>query len=121
MDNSIAIKPRPGVSPRAHAHRDPVAVRKTIDTELDPTKTVTATADGGAKQHDSSPHHEASARDLIIDPIAQEALFSAIDVRAAHVEQTPNQVLMRQRAYKRHQPTAEDPPSTGDPHADIEA
>ena len=75
-----------------------------------------------------SQHHEAAAREVVIDPQGQEALFSAIDVRAEHAEQSPNQALMRQRAY-RQQPASKDPikettkedAPASDPHADIEA
>lgn len=129
MDSGITIKPRPGVSPRSHALRDPITVREAVDTELDPTKVVTAVANGGAK-HNNSPHDEASAREVVLDPEGREALFSAIDVRAEPVEQSPNQALMRQRAYQQHKAQREAPPETSaddtplsgrDPHADIEA
>jgi len=129
MDSGITIKPRPGVSPRSHALRDPITVRETADTDLDPTKIVTAAADGGSKQ-DNSPHDEAAAREVVLDPEGQEALFSAIDVRAEHVEQSPNQALMRQRAYQQRKAHHEAHPETSpddatvsnrDPHADIEA
>ena len=46
MDSSFTIKPRPGVSPRANVSRDPVTVRETVDTEIDPAKAVAATTDG---------------------------------------------------------------------------
>ena len=122
MDSSFTVKPRPSVSPRSHALRDPVTVREAVDTELDPSKTVTAAADGGAKHNNSSPHDEASARDVVIDPNGQEALFSAIDVRAEQAEQLPNQALLRQRAYRQRQaPTDDAAPPSHDPHADIEA
>jgi hypothetical protein len=128
MDSSITIKPRLGVTPRSHALRDPVAVREAIDTELDPAKAVAATADGGTKQNNNGQHHEAAAREVIIDPQGQEALFSAIDVRAEHTEPLSNQALMRQRAYQHHPASkdarteipAEDAPAS-DPHADLEA
>jgi hypothetical protein len=133
MDSSITIKPLPGARPRSHAQRDPVAVREAVDTELDPAKTVTAATDGGAKHHhnnNNGPHHEAAARDVVIDPKGQEALFSAIDVRAEHVDHSPNQALMRQRAYQQQQahkrghtetPTDDAAAFDRDPHADIEA
>jgi hypothetical protein len=131
MDSSITIKPRPGASPRSHALRDPIAVREAVDTELDPAKTVNAATDSGANHHHNNHnglHHEAAARDVVIDPQGQEALFSAIDVRAEHAELSPNQALMRQRAYQQHQvpkdalkeAPAEVAPAF-DPHADIEA
>ena len=128
MDSSFAIKPRPGVSPRAHPSRDPVAVRETADTDLDPAKIVAATADGGAKQNNNAPqdhgapHDEATARELVVDPKGQEVLFGAVDVRAEHADQSPNQALMGLRAYQQHQVPKEEPkPSDADPHADIEA
>jgi hypothetical protein len=122
MDSSFTIKPRPGVSPRANVSRDPVAVRETIDTQLDPAKAVAATADSGSKQNNDGPHDEASAREVVIDPKSQEVLFGAVDVRAEHADQSPNQALMRLRAYRQHQVPKEDQkPADDDPHADIEA
>lgn len=122
MDGSYTIKPRPGVSPRANVSRDPIAVRETVDTELDPAKVVAATADGSPKHNDNGPHDEASAREVVIDPKGQEVLFGAVDVRAEHADQSPNQALMRQRAYRRQAAPSEDAnPSNDDPHADIEA
>jgi hypothetical protein len=122
MDGSFTIKPRSGVSPRANVSRDPVAVRETVDTELDPAKVVAATADGSPKQHNNGPHDEASAREVIIDPKGQEVLFGAVDIRTEHADQFPNQALMRQRAYRqRLTPSADENPSNDDPHADIEA
>ncbi len=132
MDNNITIKPRPGVIPRSHAQRDPIAVREAVDTELDPAKTVNAATDGGAKHHHhnnpNGAHHEAAARDVVIDPKGQEALFSAIDVRSEPTALSPNQALMRQRAYRQHQVPKDalkeapaEVASVSDPHADIEA
>lgn len=129
MDGSYAIKPRPGVISRSHALRDPVTVRETAETDLDPAKIVTAVADGGPK-HDNGPHDEASAREVVLDAEGREALFSAIDVRAEHAEQSPQEALMHLRAYQQHAPhreaqsehTADDAATSGkDPHADIEA
>ena len=122
MDSSFTIKPRPGVSPRANVSRDPVKVRETVDTEIDPAKAVAATTDGGTKQNNNGPHDEASAREVVIDPKGREALFNAVDVRTEHADQSPNQALMRLRAY-RHQPAPSEDlkPSHADPHADIEA
>ena len=122
MDTGFTIKPRPGVSPRAHPSRDPIAVRETVDTELDPAKIVAAASDGGAKQNNNAPHDEASAREVVIDPKGQEVLFGAIDVRTEHADQSPNQALMGLRTYQQHQMAKEEPkPTDGDPHADIEA
>ena len=122
MDGSFTIKPRPGVSPRANVSRDPVAVRETIDTELDPSKTVAATADGSPRQNNNGPHDEASAREVVIDPKGQQVLFGAVDVRTEHADQSPNQALMRLRAYRKLPATSEDANSLhDDPHADIEA
>jgi hypothetical protein len=122
MDSSFTIKPRPGVSPRANVSRDPVSVRETVDTDLDPAKIVAATADGGNKQSHDSPHDEASAREVVIDPKGQEVLFGAVDVRAEHADQSPNQAMMRLRAYRQQQVAKDDSkPPNDDPHADIEA
>jgi hypothetical protein len=129
MDSSFAIKPRPGVISRSHALRDPVTVRETTETELDPTKIVTPVADGGPK-HDNGPHDEASARAVVLDAEGREVLFSAIDVRVEHTDQSSQEALMRLRAYQQHaqhrepqaEHSADDAAKPGkDPHADIEA
>lgn len=123
MDSSFTIKSRPGAVPRSHALRDPVAVREAVDTELDPVKSVVAADDGGAK-HGFNEHHDPHPHDVVIDPNAREALFNALDVRAEHSEQSPNQALMRQRAYQQHPEPKKIPGDDGrflDPHADIEA
>jgi hypothetical protein len=127
MDSSISIKPRPGATARSNALRDPIAVRAAAETELDPERVVTAAADGGAKQNNKhGPHQEAVTRDFTIDPKSQEALFNAVDVRSAQIESTPNQVLLRHRAYRQqsapntpHKESSQENPA--DPHADFEA
>ena len=129
MDSNFTIKPRPAAAPRSHALRDPVTVRETADTELDPSRAVTPATDGGARHdhaapHHDAPHHESHARDVVIDPNAREALFNAIDVRAENDEQSQNQVLMRQRAYAQTpvpKISTADGATDPDPHADIEA
>ena len=126
--DSIPIKPRPGLTARNHALRDPVTVREAAETDLDPTKAVAPATERGDKnpnnRHDDAPTHE-----LPIDAGGREALFNALDVRADHAEQSPNQALMRQRAYGRHalqttpdgeQSANADTPAQ-DPHADLEA
>ena len=121
MDSNFAIKAKPGIAPRSNALRDPVAVREAADTELDPSKSVTALDNSGARRDQPAPHHDATGRDPVIDPQAQAALFNAVDVRAEHADQSPNQALMRQRAYRQPRVIDENPESVGDPHADIEA
>jgi hypothetical protein len=122
MDSNFTIKPRPGVLPRSNALRDPVTVREASDTELDPAKAV-APADSGGKQDSHAQHHEQPKHDVIIDPGARDALFQAVDIRTGHGEPSPNQALMRQRAY--HAPStanqAASPAAPSDSHADIEA
>jgi len=113
--DSNTVKFRPGVR-MGYALRDPVAVREAAETELDPGKTVTATTERGAR-HDA-PHDERTPRDLMLDPTTQEALFSALDVRAAPTPQ-PNQELLR--AYRRRPNADEAAPPADNPHADIKA
>jgi hypothetical protein len=123
MDNSLGVKLRPNVSSRSHALRDPVAVRETAETELAPTKAVSATSDGGAKNREQRPREESLARDVLIDPKSAEALLRAAELPAGQPEASPNEVLMRRRAYGSAPQTgqpADAPGSTGDPHADIE-
>ena len=122
MDSNFTIKARPGVLPRGNALRDPVTVREAADTELDPAKAVRPTDHGGG-QDNPNPHHEQAKPDVVIDPRARDALFQAVDVRAEDGASSPNQALLRQRAY--HAPAAPDKPADasarGNPHADIEA
>src|SRR5262249_12272645 len=106
MDSSLTIKSRPAVSPRGSTLRDPVAVREAIDTELEPHKIAAPIAadSGTGRDHPQDRHQgETSAHDVLIDPEARDALFSAVDVRTDHPEQSPNQALMAQRAYQQHQ------------------
>jgi hypothetical protein len=123
MDGSITVRPRPGAPPRSHALRDPVTVREATDTELDPANAV-APADG-ERHGNNNPHDEPARHDVIIDPQGREALFNAVDVRTAQVGQSPNQALMRERAYRQpppgKEPPAAEPDAGRDPHADIEA
>ena len=54
------------------------------------------------------------------------SLIRAVDVRTEHADQSPNQALMRLRAYRKLPATSEDANSLhddphADPHADIEA
>ena len=122
MDSNFTIKPRPGVLPRGNALRDPVTVREAADTELDPAKAV-APADRGGKQDNPDPHHEQARQDVVIDPRARDVLFQAVDIRAEQNLQSPNQALLRQRAY--HAPASPNRPTDTsareNPHADIEA
>jgi hypothetical protein len=120
--DSMTVKSRPAAVARSNALRDPVTVREAVDTELDPSKAVNAAGDGGARHDNASQdHHESSQREVVIDPDARDALFQAIDVRAAHEEQSPNQVLIGQRAYRQAAPAQSSLAPPSDPHADIEA
>jgi hypothetical protein len=123
MDTSFGIKPRPHVPARSHALRDPVAVREAADTELGPARAVAAASDG-ATRHDGGRRDDAPARESLIDPRSQDALLRAANRQDRHVEQSPNQVLLGRRAYRRqlpHDDPASDDPAGRDPHADIEA
>jgi len=121
MDSNFTIRPRPGVLPKSNALRDPVTVREAPDTELDPAKAVTPADRGGHQDNQGQPHEQAR-HEVVIDPGARDALFKAVDVRAAH-DGDPNAALMRQRAYRPSSPptTPAEDSAPGNPHADIEA
>jgi hypothetical protein len=128
MDSSFTIKsPLPGVQ-KSHTPRDPVAVRAAVETDLDLSKTVAATADGGSKsdqrpgdQHGEHPPHDHHApASLEVDPESRDLIYRERDVRAAEREH-PDQALLRQRAYRQAPHHDGEMPSAGDPHADIKA
>ena len=126
MDSSFTVKPpRPG-APRLHTPRDPVPVRETAETELEPTKAVTATGDSAARQ-DARRHDEGTAgdhrpehapQDVVVDPASRDVIYRERDVRTAD-RPHPDQALARQRAYRPAPPDAEHAPA--EPHANIKA
>ena len=119
MDNSFTIKPRAGVQ-KSYSLRDPVPVREAVETDLDTTRTVTATDGSSGQQHD--PHHPDHApHDVVVDPESREVINRENDVRAqASDREHPDQALLRLRAYRPVRHDDENLPAN-EPHANIKA
>ena len=134
MDSSFVIKPRAPLH-KSYAARDPLPVRASIETELDTSKTVNATGDGGDGKNDQDhdggqgrhddPRPDHAGYEVAVDPDNRDKLFRERDVRAEDREH-PDQALLRQRAYG-HTQTSRLMTATGEllsdreQHADIEA
>ncbi len=120
--DSLGIKLPASVPSRSRGLRDPIAVREAVESELGPTKAVSATSDSSPRNREQRRHDEAFARD-VIDAKNAEALLRAAEHPEA-LDMSRNQVLMRQRAYhnaaQTKQPAGKAAGSTSDPHADIE-
>jgi hypothetical protein len=125
MDSSFIVKPRAGAS--GFAPRDPVPVRETTATELDPSRTVAAPGQGGGdgtgKHGERGKHDEPASGhtspEVVVDPDNRDLMFRERDVRTAGREH-PGQALLRQRAYLQNAGGGE-LPAASDTHADIEA
>jgi hypothetical protein len=115
MDSSFTIRLHP-VAPRTNAPRNPVAVREAVETDLGPTKAVTA-----AEHDPRDPNREHLPHDVIADPESREVINRENDIRSPELaREHPDQALLRQRAYR---PTSveADHPSDNEPHANIKA
>ncbi len=127
--DGLSIKP--GATMRGpYSSRDPLPVRQTADTELDPSKAVAATDRDHPQQHgqqggdpDQRDRRRTSDHpshpEVVVDPETQDRLFRERDVRAVPADH-PDQAMLRQRAYG-HTPANGATPGGGHPHADIEA
>jgi hypothetical protein len=126
MDSSYSIRAQRPV----YTARDPVAVRGTVATELDNSKTVGATdREAGQQQRDpredhpqkDQPARDQSPHDVVADPASREVIYRERDVRANGGEH-PDHALLRQRAYRLpNTSSAEAPLQPADPHADFKA
>jgi hypothetical protein len=130
MDSGYSIRAaRPVFKPR-----DPVAVRGTVATELDTSKTVGAAGrEAGQQQRDpredhpqqdqaaKEPARDQTPHDVVADSASREVIYRERDVRANGGEH-PDHALLRQRAYRLpHTSGAEAPLQPSDPHADFKA
>src|ERR1044071_10404635 len=121
MDSSFVVKsPRPGAS-KLYTSRDPVPVRETAHTELEASKTGGAAGDGnaqsGAHRHEHDPAEQRTDQaphDVIADADSRAVIYRERDVRTA-TEPHPDQVLLRERAYRSLAPGESSPPA--EPHA----
>jgi hypothetical protein len=117
MDSSFTIKPLAAAT-KSYS-RDHVTARGTVETDLDATRSVAATGDGGGEQPDR--RHDHPPPDLVADPESREVINRENDVSTQAIEREhPDQALLRQRAYRQPRGEAEHPPDT-EPHANIKA
>ena len=115
MDGNFTIKPAavPKFTPRERSPARPV------ETELDATRSVTATGDGGSDQRER--RHEHTPHDVVVDPESREVINRENDVRAQSVEREhPDQALLRLRAYRPAHSESDNTP-TVESHANIKA
>jgi hypothetical protein len=117
MDSSFTIKPNAAVPKFTPRERSP---SRPIETELDASKTVTATGDSGHEQRDHHPDH--MPHDVVVDPESREVINRENDVRAHAGEPVhPDQALLRYRAYHHPARTETDNTAAPEPHANIKA
>lgn len=117
MDSSFTIKPLAAAT-KSYS-RDHVTASKAVETDLDATRSVAATGDGGGEQPDRRRDHPPP--DLVADPESREVINRENDVRTQAIEREhPDQALLRLRAYRPARSEAEHPPDT-EPHANIKA
>src|SRR5207302_6088633 len=113
---SSTIYPNAAVPKYTARDRSP---SRPIETELDATKTVTATGDGGKEQHERHPDH--MPHDVVVDPESREVINRENDVRAhAEEREHPDQALLRYRAYRPARSESDNTAPT-EPHANIKA
>lgn len=119
---SHGIRPPAGLPTRSSMLREPIPVREAAGTELGPSKAVTAVSEQGAGKRDQHRQHHAPVSDLV-KAGDTESLLRVAEHPATSAEASPNQALMRQRAYHNIIQTRSQIGSksgfSGDRHADI--
>lgn len=116
MDGSFPIKPNAAVARYMPRERSPA---RSIQTELDAARTVTAVDDGGHEQPERRPDH--MPHDVIADPESREVINRENDVRTQSAERPhPDQALLRYRAYRPAR-SESDNTSPDETHANIKA
>ena len=117
MDGSFTIKPNAGVHKFAPRDRSPV---RSIETELDAAKAVTAISDGTGEQRE--PRQEHTPHDMIVDPESREVINRENDVRVqSAAREHPDQALLRYRAYRPARAESDNNTPAPEPHANIKA
>ena len=112
--DSFTIKPRVGV--QKFTSRDP---RQATETELEVSKTVTATDNSDTEQREKP--HDHAPTDVIADPETRNVINRENDIRnQADNREHPDQALLRLRAYRPARSEV-DPPAANEPHANIKA
>jgi uncharacterized FlaG/YvyC family protein len=101
MDTGIAVRTVSNVAATDYARPASAPVQQAVKTELDPAKSVTATAPGDQARSDLLSGRAASLdRQVVIDPQTREVIFRIMDTRTRQVvRQVPDQALLRMRAY----------------------
>ena len=105
MDSGLTVRPTGAAAQQGYVRPDPAPARQTVATELAPSQSVTASADGAAARNDGqkSPAQQAqTTREFILDPHSREVIFRVRDERSGRVvRQVPDEALLRLRAYQR--------------------
>jgi uncharacterized FlaG/YvyC family protein len=101
MDTGIAVRTVSNVAATDYARSTSAPVQEAVKTELDPSKSVTASATGDKARNDLLSGRDSSLnREYIIDPETREVIFRIMDTRTRQVvRQVPDQALLRMRAY----------------------
>jgi len=117
MDSSFTIKPNASVPKFTPRERSPA---RSIETDLDAHKAVTAMNEGGHDQPERRPDH--LPHDVVADPESREVINRENDVRARADESVhPDQALLRYRAYQHPARNESDNTAPPEPHANIKA
>ena len=105
MDSGLTVRPTGAAAQQGYVRPEPAPARQTVATELAPSQSVTASADGAAARNDGqkSPAQQAqTTREFILDPHSREVIFRVRDERSGRVvRQVPDEALLRLRAYQR--------------------
>ena len=105
MDSGLTVRPTGAAAQQGYVRPEPAPARQTVATELAPSQSVTASADGAAARNDGqkSPAQQAqTTREFILDPHSREVIFRVRDERSGRVvRQVPDEALLRLRAYPR--------------------
>ena len=114
--DGFTIKPNAAVAKFPQRDRQPASA---VKTELNATKVVSATNDGGNEQHERRPDH--MPHDVVADPESREVINRENDVSAQSARREhPDQALLRLRAYRPVRSESDNTHLT-DPHANIKA
>ena len=101
MEPGLSVRPASIVATTDYARQTSAPAQQTVRTELDPSKSVSASAAGDKARNELLSGRDAFlSRGLVIDPQTREIIFRVMDTRTRQVlRQVPDQALMRMRAY----------------------
>lgn len=101
MDAAVTIKPTAIVVPAAQPRPDTASVRQAVQTQLAAPKAVTA-ANDSARPPRADFQHPTLTREVFVDAQTREVIFRLVDERSRRVvRQTPDEALLRMRAYNK--------------------